>query len=184
MAQKIRTTTPQRLTSDQLGKAWGVTRAAAKQMMDRPGAPPRGKDGKWDLLEANKFRAKRLETIANRKRCDNLGPLEAAKLQKLELECERLKRAIAREERKTVEVSEARQTMNEIADIFVSTMESFGSQVAALTKDAALVKQCEKLASETRDAIAERIERQAELWAQESTNSFETSPDESEADDA
>lgn len=172
-----------RVNCTDLANLWGVSVAAANKMLNRQGAPAKAADGTYDLIEANKYRLARLQT-KGQSDPHNLGPLDRAKLTKIELECERLRRSIARDEKQTVEASEARAAMNDIADLFVSALDSFAAQVAALTKDAALLKQCERLASDTRDAMAERIERQAEEWQQVSTTSSETSPEESEADDA
>ena len=146
-----------RLAVKDLADLWDVSEQAVVQFLRRPGAPMRGKDGKYPAISVLKFRSVRMEEIKQATGKAEPGSIGAARYHKIELECEKLQIQVDQARGQLVGIEEVRSTLIEYGGHVNDAWEQFVSQVAARTHNAELVGIAEKLADEARTYLAEAV---------------------------
>ena len=103
-----------RVTSQEIAEEWGISVQGVEKFLSRPGSPPRGKDGRWNLASVTQFRLERMESQRPGKP-PAPGTVEAQRVIKLGLEIDRLRLRLDHERGRMVPIEEVTSTLLEYA---------------------------------------------------------------------
>ena len=145
-----------RLDVHEAAELWGITPNGVEKFMQSPGAPKRGKDGRWPRVAALEYRQTRIRARRGTRK-PTPGTLEGARLRKVDLECERLQIEIDKARGQLIPAVEVAEQLSGYAHIVNTTLGSWEAEAAHLSGDSVLAAEAGRLTRRTRQALADGI---------------------------